>query len=258
MPTVIALFVDGVLQPETFFFDDRGEPCSTPGEGLCTVSAHIAADADQEADPDFLYNFILFDTDPDTKYEIQIQAVNAAGTQTARVTVETDLLAPEVPRNVSARGISPTRALIEWDTSDNATEYQIVGQTSGGEMTRFLANTTIAQGTERVVVDGLEPGRNYTFFVIAGNEDNGVPSLPVSAQTINETPGLFVTTTDDVVDPDDFQTSLREAINFANTTFDADGDGFASRQNPIRCRWCIPAGCSQPANDSVECGIASD
>lgn len=252
------VFVNGETV-NNFFFDDRGVSCNEGDEG-CVVAV-----TNQRGNT----SFTLQNTSPDTVYEFEIEAVNAATIdlfegqpatvplgQIARVVVESDMLVPTKPTNVTARGIAPTRAILEWDSTLHTSEYQIVGRIVGEtDFQPFFIDQSqidddtvvkdyvpIAGGTTRKVVDGLTPGKNYEFRVIATNEDNETLSDIVGAQTNFETQGLLVTTTDDVVDSSDFQTSLREAINFANATADADGDGL----NHDRIRFDIDGAFSTP------------
>ena len=126
-------------------------------------------------------------------------------------------------------------------TLNNGTNGNIVGDGSGGALPIDAILT--AQATS---VPGLEDTLEFfltenSLAINAGSNDQAVDTFGAelvtdqfgnnriqfetvdigsreSALDLRETPSLTVTTISDVVDGSDFETSLREAINFANST----------------------------------------
>jgi len=126
---------------------------------------------------------------------------------------------------------------------NNGTNGNIVGNGSGGAIPiGTILDTTLADnggptnthalvagspalnaGNNAQVLAGVTTDQRGTGFarIIGGTVDIGAFESPF------ETPSLIVTTASDVVDASDFQTSLREAISFANNTSGADTITFA-------------------------------
>ncbi|WP_370688308.1 cadherin-like domain-containing protein [Flavimaribacter sediminis] len=89
-----------------------------------------------------------------------------------------------------------------------------VGYNPALDIGNAVSETTDANGNPRDIdLPGADNG---------GTVDAGAVEVQ---EAFIETPSLLVTTTDDVVDPLDGLTSLREALAFANAVDDADGDG---------------------------------
>ena len=94
-----------------------------------------------------------------------------------------------------------------------------------------VLDASTATGTD---ARGEERGFDQTFIDNGGLSDLGAFELAVQASG-GETPSLVVTTTDDSFDPTDNQTSLREAVAYANYKDGPDTITFApSGQGLIR------------------------
>lgn len=119
--------------------------------------------------------------------------------------------------NISADGGSPVteRGFVYALTSENSNPQ--IGDGNVIQVTDVGAGT----GAFSIPVTGLAPLSEYTVVAYAINGDGTAYSAPTAFTTL-EAPSLVVTTTADVVDATDGQTSLREALDFANSTAGAD------------------------------------
>ncbi len=119
--------------------------------------------------------------------------------------------------NVSADGGSAVteRGFVYALTSENSNPQ--IGDGNVIQVTDVGAGT----GAFSIPVVGLAPLSSYTFVAYAINGDGTAYSTPATLTTL-EAPSFVVTTTDDIVNANDGLTSLREALDYANSTPGAD------------------------------------
>ncbi len=138
-----------------------------------------------------------------TSYVYQISAFDAAGNTSAsssKVTVKTpnvaDSQAPTAPEQVKATAASSTQIDLTWsESNDNigVTAYDVYRATTG-DATKVATVSTTSYGDT-----GLNPGTNYTYYVIAkdgaGNESDPSGKSTATTEAIRKKSALTGTVT---------------------------------------------------------------
>ncbi|MEG2454934.1 MAG: glycoside hydrolase N-terminal domain-containing protein, partial [Oscillospiraceae bacterium] len=103
----------------------------------------------------------------------------------AAALVAVEVPAPTIPANVavSAKAVQSDRLTLVWSAIDKTDHYEVTWQDEG-EAASLAVGVPIGTREPKLLVEGLEAGRSYTFRIVAVSASNHTAELPsVSATT---------------------------------------------------------------------------